>query len=72
LLTTTLTAETYSTEALKIMEEHKKKFKDPPQQMILAEVEIYKKTLDQIEKKKPAQTYNLDETNSINLKDLME
>jgi hypothetical protein len=35
--------------------------------MILAEVEIYKKTLDQIEKK-PAQTYNLDETNlSINL-----
>jgi hypothetical protein len=64
---TTLTAETYSAEALKIMEEHKKGLKTLLPQMILAEVEIYKKTLDQIEKK-PAQTYNLDETNlSINL-----
>ncbi|MFT5251119.1 MAG: hypothetical protein ACI87N_000090 [Flavobacteriales bacterium] len=64
---TTLTAETYSTEALKIMEEHKKNLKTLLPQMILAEVEIYKKTLDQIEKKS-AQTYNLDETNlSINL-----
>lgn len=64
---TTLTAETYSADALKIMEEHKKRLKTLLPQMILAEVEIYKKTLDQIEKK-PAQTYNLDETNlSINL-----
>lgn len=64
---TTLTAETYSADALIIMEEHKKRLKTLLPQMILAEVEIYKKTLDQIEKK-PAQTYNLDETNlSINL-----
>lgn len=64
---TTLTAETYSAEALKILEEHKRNLKTLLPQLILAEVEIYKKTLDQIEKK-PAKTYTLDETNlSINL-----
>lgn len=59
-----LTAETYSTEALEILEEHKKNLKTLLPQMILAEVEIYKKTLDQIEKK-PAKSYTLDETNLL-------
>lgn len=58
---TTLTAETYSADALKIMEEHKKGLKTLLPQMILAEVEIYKKSLEEIEKK-PATTYSLEET----------
>lgn len=61
---TILTADTYSAEALKIMEEHKKVLKTLLPQIILAEVEIYKKTLDQIEKK-PAKSYSLDETNLL-------
>ncbi|MBU2060319.1 MAG: hypothetical protein KKH44_00520 [Bacteroidetes bacterium] len=61
---TTLSAETYSAEALKILEEHKKNLKTLLPQMIIAEVEIYKKTLDQIEKKS-AKAYTLDETNLL-------
>lgn len=59
-----LTADTYSSEALKILEEHKKSLKTLLPQMILAEIEIYKKTLDQIEKK-PAHSYSFDETNLL-------
>ena len=61
---TILNAETYSSEALRILEEHKKSLKTLLPQMILAEVEIYKKTLDQIEKK-PAKSYTLEETNLL-------
>ena len=61
---TVLNADNYSTEALKILEEHKKNLKTLLPQMILAEVEIYKKTLDQIEKK-PAKSYTLEETNFL-------
>lgn len=59
-----LTADSYSSEALKILEEHKKSLKTLLPQMILAEVDIYKKTLEQIEKK-PAKSYSLDETNFL-------
>lgn len=58
---TTLNAETYSTEALQILAEHKANLKRLLPQMILAEVEIYKKSLEEIEKK-PATTYSLEET----------
>ena len=61
-LDTTLTAETYAAEALIIMNKHKENLKTLLPQIILSEVEIYKKTLDQIEKKS-AKTYTLDETN---------
>lgn len=63
----TLSAASYSKEALEIMEKHKKKLKSILPQMILAEVEVYKKTLAEIEKM-PAMTYSLEETNlAINL-----
>ncbi len=61
-LDTVINAETYANDALMIMNRHKEKLKTLLPQMILAEVEIYKKTLDQIEKKS-AKTYTLDETN---------
>lgn len=61
-LDTTLTAETYAAEALIIMNKHKENLKTLLPQIILSEVEIYKKTLYQIEKKS-AKTYTLDETN---------
>lgn len=61
---TTLSAESYSSEALKILEDHKKSLKTLLPQMILAEVEIYKKTLDQIEKT-PTKSYTFDETNLL-------
>ncbi|MDO8316679.1 MAG: hypothetical protein Q7T12_04070 [Flavobacterium sp.] len=59
---TTLNAEAYAAEALIIMNKHKENLKTLLPQIILSEVEIYKKTLDQIEKKS-AKTYTLDETN---------
>lgn len=59
---TILTAESYSKEALAIMYEHKKKLKIILPQIILSEIETYKKTLTEIEKK-PVMTYSLEETN---------
>lgn len=57
-----LSSESYSKEALVILNEHKKKLKIILPQMILSEVETYKKALAEIEIK-PAMTYSLEETN---------
>lgn len=61
---TLLTSESYSLEAIKIVEEHKINLQSLLPQIILAEVEIYKKTLAQIEKT-PLLSYNIEETNLL-------
>lgn len=59
-----LTAETYSAEALNILENHKKELKVILPQMILDEVSIYRNTLIEIEKA-PVKALSLQETNRL-------
>lgn len=59
-----LSAESYSNEALKILENHKKELKAILPQMILDEISEYKNTLVEIEKT-PAKAFSLEETNQL-------
>lgn len=59
-----LSAESYSNEALKILENHKKELKSILPQMILDEISEYKNTLIEIEKT-PAKAFSLEETNQL-------
>jgi hypothetical protein len=56
-----LTSETYSSEAINILERHKLRLQSVLPNIILSEVEVYKKTLVEMEKK-TALSYSLDET----------
>lgn len=56
-----LTSETYSGEAINILERHKLRLQSVLPNIILSEVEVYKKTLVEMEKK-TALSYSLDET----------
>ncbi len=58
------TAEAYSAEALKILENHKKELKAILPQMIFDEIKVYKNTLIEIEKA-PSKALSLQETNRL-------